>query len=236
VLLTYGGWNEAAYLSGELRDVRRNMWRVLLLGTVVITTIYLLVNLAYLRVFGLEGLRGTHTVGADMMSMLAGPWAAILLSLLVCCTALGTINACIFTGARVYYALGRDVPALGVLGAWSNRGATPVRALALQGGITLLLILFGAFSESGLEAMVAYTAPVFWLFMFLTAMAVIVLRRRDGGRERPFRVPFYPLTPLVLALTCLALFWASARYAGTGAWLGLVVLVAGLPLLWVGRL
>src|SRR5690606_38125828 len=67
VLLTYGGWNEAAYLSGELRDVRRNMWRVLLLGTVVITTIYLLVNLAYLRVFGLEGLRGTHTVGADMM-------------------------------------------------------------------------------------------------------------------------------------------------------------------------
>src|SRR5690554_2681137 len=77
VLLTYGGWNEAAYLSGELRDVRRNLWRVLLLGSVVITTIYLLVNLAYLRVFGLEGLRGTHTVGADMMSMLAGPWAAI---------------------------------------------------------------------------------------------------------------------------------------------------------------
>lgn len=235
VLLTYGGWNEAAYLSGEIRDVRRNMSRVLLLGSFAITAIYLLVNLAYLRVFGLHGLRSSAAVGADMMSLLAGSWAAILLSLVVCCTALGTINACIFTGARVYHALGRDVPAFNALGAWRRQGGTPARALAVQGAITLLLILFGALSKSGLEAMVAYTAPVFWLFMLMTALAVIQLRRRDGASARSFRVPFYPFPPLLLAATCLALFLASVRYAGAGAWLGLLVLLAGLPLLRLRR-
>src|SRR5690606_614461 len=146
-----------------------------------------------------EGLRGTQAVGADLMRLVAGPWAAVLLSLLVCCTALGTINGSIFTGARVYCALGRDVRALRGLGAWSDRGKTPARALLLQAAITLALILFGVLSQGGIQAMVAYTAPVFWLFMFLTACAVMVLRRRDREGARPFRVPSYPLTPLVFA-------------------------------------
>ncbi|MGB6103250.1 MAG: amino acid permease [Pusillimonas sp.] len=235
VLLTYGGWNEAAYLSGELRNPARNMSRVLLIGSVVVTTVYLVMNAAYLKIFGLEGLRATHAVGADLMGLVAGPWAAVLLSLLVCCTALGTINGSIFTGARVYYALGRDVPALQGLGAWSVRGATPARALLLQGCITLALILFGALTQGGVQAMVAYTAPVFWLFMSLTAGAVVVLRSRDGGHARPFKVPLYPLTPILFALSCLALCWSSVQYAGAGSLLGLAVLAAGLPLLWLQR-
>lgn len=235
VLLTYGGWNEAAYLSGEIRDVGRNMLRVLLFGTAIIVALYVLVNLAYLQVFGLDGLRNTHAVGADMSRLLAGPWAALLLSLLVCCTALGTVNACIFTGGRVYVSLGRDVPALKKLGAWSEQRETPVRALWLQGAITLGLILFGAYAESGLKAMVAYTSPVFWLFMFLTALALIRLRQRDPHHPRPFRAPLYPVLPLLLALMCLGLFWSSVVYAGAGSFLGLVVLVLGLPLCWLRR-
>jgi APA family basic amino acid/polyamine antiporter len=235
VLLTYGGWNEAAYLSGELRNPGRNMSRVLLIGTLVVTTVYLIVNAAYLRIFGLDELRGSQAVGADLMRLVAGPWAAILLSLVVCCTALGTINGSIFTGARVYYALGRDVRALRGLGEWDDRGKTPARALLLQGVITLALILFGAASQGGIQAMVAYTAPVFWLFMFLTACAVMVLRRRDKERARPFKIPLYPLTPLTFAFTCLALCWSSIQYAGVGALLGLAVLAAGLPLVWLQR-
>jgi len=90
-------------------------------------------------------------------------------------------------------------------------------------------------SQGGIQAMVAYTAPVFWLFMFLTACAVMVLRRRDREGARPFRVPLYPLTPLVFAFTCLALCWSSIQYAGAGALLGLAVLGAGLPLVWLQR-
>lgn len=235
VLLTYGGWNEAAYLSGELRNPQRNMRRVLLIGVAVVSLVYLLANLAYLNIFGLEGLRGVEAVGAELMRIIAGPMAAALLSVMVCLAALSTINASIMTGARVYYALGRDVPGLSMLGAWNDKGSTPVTALGLQSIITLGLVLFGALSNGGISTMVAYTAPVFWLFMLLTALSVIALRRRDSAQPRPFKVPLYPLTPLLFAATCLGLLWSSTLYAGPGAIAGLVVLVAGVPLLMLRR-
>jgi len=233
VLLTYGGWNESAYLSGELRDPARNMSRVLLIGTAIVTGVYLLANLALLDMFGLAGLRQAHAVGADVMRIAAGPHAAVLLSLLVCCTALSTINGSIMTGARVYVALGRDVPALRGLGRWSARGQAPAAALLAQGLITLALIGFGALADHGVQAMVAYTAPVFWFFMLLVAAAVWRLRRLHPGHARPFRVPLYPLTPLLFALSCAGLVWSSIRYAGLGAALGVAVLAVGLP--WVRR-
>ncbi|QIB52692.1 APC family permease [Pseudomonas sp. OIL-1] len=235
VLLTYGGWNEAAYLSGELRDPQRNVRRVLLIGVAVVSLVYVLANLAYLNIFGLEELRGVEAVGAELMRIIAGPMAAALLSVMVCLAALSTINASIMTGARVYYALGGDVPGLSVLGAWNDKGSTPVRALMLQGLITLGLIVFGALSKDGISTMVAYTAPVFWLFMLMTALSVISLRRRDPDRVRPFKVPLYPVLPLLFAATCLGLLWSSTLYAGPGALVGLLVLLVGLPLLMLRR-
>ncbi len=231
VLLTYGGWNEAAYLSGELRDPARNMSRVLLIGTAVVTGAYVLTNIALLEIFGLQGLRDTPALGAEVMQLAAGPYAAALLSLTICATALSTINGTIITGARVYYALGRDVPRLQALAGWSARNETPVSALVVQGVITLALVALGAFSQNSVQTMVAYTAPVFWLFMMLVAASVWRLRRLDPDRPRPFRVPLFPLPPLLLALTCAGLVVSSAMYAGAGALIGLAVLAAGAPLM-----
>ncbi len=233
VLLTYGGWNEAAYLSGELRDPGRNMSRVLLIGTAVVTGAYVLTNLALLEIFGLQGLRDTPALGAEVMQLAAGPYAAALLSLTICATALSTINGTIITGARVYYALGRDVPRLQALAGWSARNETPVSALIVQGVITLALVALGAFSQNSVQTMVAYTAPVFWLFMMLVAASVWRLRRLDPDRPRPFRVPLFPLPPLLLTLTCAGLVVSSAMYAGAGALIGLAVLAAGVPLMWL---
>jgi len=235
VLLTYGGWNEAVYLSGELRNPARMMPKVLLVGGALVIGIYLLVNLSYLHIFGLEGLRQSQAVGADLMRAVAGPMAAVLLSLMICLAALSTMNATILTGARVYYALGQDVSHLRALGRWNAAGDTPLRALALQGGITLALIIFGARSENGIATMVAYTAPVFWLFMLFTVAAVAVMRSKDPATPRPFRVPLYPLPILVFGVACVGLFWSSLLYAGQGAMVGLVVLIAGLPLLALRR-
>jgi amino acid transporter len=231
VLLTYGGWNEAAYLSGELREPARNMSRVLLIGTAIVTGAYVLINLALLQIFGLQGLRDTPALGADVMQLAAGPYAAALLSLTICATALSTINGTIITGARVYCALGRDVPRLRPLAAWSARNDTPAVALLAQGAITLALVALGAFSQNSVQTMVAYTAPVFWIFMLLVAGSVWRLRRLDPDRPRPFRVPLYPLPPALLALACAGLVYSSAVYAGAGALIGLAVLAAGLPML-----
>lgn len=231
VLLTYGGWNEAAYLSGELRNPGRNMSRVLLIGTAIVTGAYVLTNLALLEIFGLQRLRDTPALGAEVMQLAAGPYAAALLSLTICATALSTINGTIITGARVYYALGRDVPRLHALSGRSARNDTPVSALLAQGLITLALVALGAYSKNSVQTMVAYTAPVFWLFMLLVAASVWRLRRLDPDRPRPFRVPLYPFPPLLLILTCAGLVVSSTMYAGAGALIGLVVLAAGIPLL-----
>ncbi|MCU0760083.1 MAG: APC family permease [Steroidobacteraceae bacterium] len=235
VLLTYGGWNEAAYLSGELRDPRRAMWRVLLFGTGAVAVAYLVVNLAYLRALGLEGASRSEVVAADLMRLAAGDAGARLISLFVAFAALSTLNATVFTGARVYYALGQDVPALRRFGTWSTRGETPTNALWLQAAIALALVAFGSLTRDGFTATVEYTAPVFWFFLLLVALSLFVFRWREPGRELPFRVPLYPLTPALFVATCAYMLWSSLAYTGRGALLGVAVLALGLPLLWHAR-
>ena len=235
VLLTYGGWNEAAYLSGELKDVKRNMVRALMLGVAVIVALYLLINFAYLHALGMDGMRKSNAVGADLMKVVVGTSGAIVLSIIVCITAGSTLNGTIFTGARSYYALGRDVSLFHRLGIWEERGQTPANGLIVQCIITIVLIIFGSTTRDGFEAMVAYTAPVFWLFMFLVAISIIVFRVREPGRELPFRVPLYPLPPLILAAACAWMFYSALVYAGWGSIIGVVVLAIGIPLILIQR-
>jgi APA family basic amino acid/polyamine antiporter len=235
VLLTYGGWNEAAYISAEVRDGRRAMARTLLWGIGIITTLYVLANLAYVHALGLEGVRSSSVVAADLMQSALGPVGATLLSCAVALSALGSANATIITGARTTYALGRDFGAFHLLGRWNDEGSTPVNALFLQGVLALLLVAFGAVARSGFEAMVAYTAPVFWIFLAMVALAVIVLRQREPGRPRPFKVPLYPLTPLIFFAAALFMLYSSVRYAGSGALVGVAVMLAGIPVLFLVR-
>ena len=184
VLLTYGGWNEAAYLSADVRNVRRDMTRILLIGTALVTAIYVLVNVAFLHVLGLEGLRQSGAVAADVVRAGLGNSAAALVSLIVCFAALTTINASIFTGARPYHALGDDLN-LSRLGAWSDKGNNPRNAILMQSAIAMALVLAGSMARDGFTAIVEYTAPVFWGFLLLVGVSLMVLRRQDRtGRGR----------------------------------------------------
>ncbi len=183
----------------------------------ILVAVYIAVNLAFLASFGLEGLRRTDAVGADLMRLVAGEVGAILLSAIVVACALSTLNATIFTGARLYHAMGRDLPILGRLGVWSSRGENPVNGVLLQGAISLALVVFGASTRDGFQAMVDYTAPVFWSFLLLVGVSLFVLRWREPHRDIPFRVPLYPLTPLLFCATCLYLIYASIAYTGVGA-------------------
>ncbi|MGO4286658.1 APC family permease [Bosea sp. TAB14] len=231
VLLTYGGWNEAAYLSGELENPARNMARVLAIGTAILVAIYVLANLALLAILGLDGLRTSEAVAADMMRQVAGEPGAVIVSLAIVVAALSTLNATIFTGARVYFAMARDLTLLPRVGEWDERGRAPANGLLLQGAVALLLIGFGAASRDGFQSMVDYSAPVFWAFLLLVGAALPILRWREPGRNLPFRVPLYPLTPILFCLGCAYMLHASLAYTGSGALVGLAVVLAGLPLL-----
>lgn len=240
VLLTYGGWNEAAYLGGEVREARRNMLRVLVTGIVVVTGLYLIVNAGYLAALGLGGMRESKAVAADVMRLVAGDKSAVLLSLLVCVAALTTMNAAIFTGARTNYAMGRDFALFGKLGHWREAGSTPANALLLQGAISLLLVLASSFTPDGFTAMVAYTSPVFWTFFLLTALTLFVFRRR-GGEAPAFRVPLYPIIPIAFVLACGYMLYSSINYVrfavsfGAPVLAGLVIMAAGIPLYFLTR-
>lgn len=231
VLLTFGGWSEAAYLSAEVRDARRGIRRTLLWGIGIITLLYVLANAAYMKTLGLAGVAGSSVVAADALRTVTGAWGAVALSLVVVVAALSSANATIITGARSNYALGRDFHGFTLLGAWRERADAPVPALLVQGAVALALIGFGAVARSGFEAMVAYTAPVFWLFLLLTGLSLLRLRARDPRRERPFRVPLYPATPLAFCAAAAFMLHSSLSYAGAGAVLGVAVMLAGVPLL-----
>jgi APA family basic amino acid/polyamine antiporter len=235
VLLTFGGWSEAAYLSAEFRDVRHGVTRTLAWGLGIITVLYLLANGAYLRGLGLAGIAESSAVAADLMRRTFGGWGAVIVSIGVMLAALSSANATMITGARSNYALGRDVSLFSFLGIWHGDRDTPKRALLLQGAIALALVGFGALARSGFEAMVAYTAPVFWMILLGTGASLIVLRRRDPGADRPFRVPLYPLTPLLFCGISAYMLHASVAYAGRGALVGVAVVVAGIPLLALAR-
>ncbi len=227
VLLTYGGWNEAAYLSGELRDPGRTMVRALVWSLAFVTALYLLINWTFLATLGVAGVAGSKAVAADVVHQTLGSTGARLTGALVVVCALTSINAAIFTGARSSYAVGRDVDALGFLGRWHPITRTPVNALLAQGVVALALVAMGGLTRRGFETMVEYTAPVFWLFLFLTGVALLVLRRRDPARPRPFRGPLYPLTPLAFCATSGYLVYSSLAYTGLGALVGVGVLAAG---------
>jgi basic amino acid/polyamine antiporter, APA family len=173
-----------------------------------------LMNLAFVHALGLSGTR-KDTVACDVLTLALGPAAGKAISLLICVSALGAVNGQIFTGSRIYYAMGADHRLYAWLGRWNARRGTPVCSLLLQGAIALGLVLwFGRETgKGGFDRMVIFTAPAFWSFLTLVATSVIVLRRCDPLADRPYRVPGYPLTPLVFALSCGFMTYSSVQWA-----------------------
>jgi APA family basic amino acid/polyamine antiporter len=235
VLLAYGGWNEAAYVSAELKGGRRAIAVALIASLLLVTALYVLANVAYLRGLGLDGVRRSEAVAADLLSRGLGAGGARAISAVVVAAVLTSANATLLMGSRMAWAFGRDDALFAPIGRWSARAGTPVNALLAQGSVALLLVAAGAVSRRGFEAMVDYTAPVFWLFFLLTGLSLFVLRRTEPHAPRPFRVPLYPLTPAVFCAACAGLLGSSIAYAGWGAVAGLAVLGTGLVPLWASR-
>ncbi len=231
VLLTFGGWNEAAYISAEMRSGNKKMAMALISSVLIITAVYFLVNFAFLKGLGLSGMAESQAVAGDLMGAAFGSLGVTLISLIVAVCAMTSANATIFTGARSNYSLGRDFSAFRFLGKWRTEKAGPVNAFIVQGAISLILVSFGLFSRSGFETMIDYTAPVFWFFLLMVGVALFVLRKKEPNKERPFKVPLYPVLPLIFCITSAYLLYSSIMYTGWGAFVGIGVLFVGILIL-----
>jgi basic amino acid/polyamine antiporter, APA family len=235
VLLTYGGWNEAAYLSAEIRHKSSGIIKVLLYSIGFITFIYLLTNFALIKGLGFDVMKGSETVAAALISNTLGENWVRMISIIIAVAAFSTVNAVMITGARTNYALGQDFKNFRFLSKWNENESAPLNAFLFQSGIALLLIALGTATRSGFITMVEYTAPVFWLFFLLVGISLFILRRKEPGRERPFKVPLYPIIPLLFCITAAYMLYSSLVYTGIGALIGVIVLVAGIPFILIKK-
>lgn len=213
VLLTYGGWNESAYISAEVQGGVRTIVPVIVTSLAIIAIVYFLVNAALIHGLGLKGLAESKAPAADLLNQAFGAWGQKLIGLFVALAALTSINATMIVGARANYALGKDWPRLSFMGQWKSAKGSPSSAYITQAVISLALVGFGALQTDGFESMVEFTAPVFWTFLMLVGLSVFIMRHRDPSTARPFRVPLYPVTPILFCASCAYLAYSSISYA-----------------------
>jgi amino acid transporter len=219
IMLAYGGFNDAATLSAEVRTPR-DMTRALVGGMAMVTALYMIANWAYLRGLGFAGLAESEAPAAALMQFAFGQTGKTIIVLGVAVAAFSVLNALIIVGGRTLYTAAEDEPALARLAEWDQSRGVPRAAILVQTAVELALIAWGATTGRGFATMVDYLSPIYWLFLTMSALAVIVLRHRQPDVKRPYKVPLYPVLPLIFAGSCACVFYSSVRYVG---WSGCLI-------------
>ena len=235
MLWAYDGWADLTFVSGEVKDPRRNVPRALIIGTVAVIGIYLLANVAYLSVMPVDEIRTSKLVAADVALRLVGAGGVTFVSLTVMLSTFGTLNGTMLTSPRVFFAMADDGLLFKKLAAIHPRFQTPYVSIALVAALGVLFVLLRTFEQLA-DTFVTAILP----FYALGVASIFVFRKRGmPGYAPPFRTPLYPLTPILFVLATLyllvnALIDPSSRWP-TLAVFGVILL--GIPVYYatVGR-
>lgn len=238
VLFSFGGWQQTNAVAEELVDARRTLPRALILGVLIVAAAYLMVNIAYLRALGPEGLAASSAPAADAMQIYLGPVGRVLITAGIVASTVGFLAMVILMSARVYQAMAADGLFFMRVARLHPRWRTPVWALAGQGVVSLLLLLSGTYGQ-----LLDYVVFADWIFFGSTAASLLVLRSRDRRTGRAtttatadaaaaastVSVPGHPYTTLVFVAAAAYVVVGSILSNPTNALRGVLVLVAGLP-------
>lgn len=229
VSYAYAGWNSAVYITGEIRDPSKTLPRILALGSAAVAILYIALNAAFMLAAPAEDLVGKVEIGFIAAEAMFGRGAADAVGLVMASLLVSTVSAMTIAGPRVLQAIGEDFPVFRPLAA-VNRDAIPARAIYLQTAIAIVLIVTSSF-----DSILVFAGFLLALNSFVTVLGLFVLRARQPALARPFRTPFFPLTPLVyLALTGWMLVYAAAnRPVETAFAAGLIA--AGLAAYWAAK-
>lgn len=229
-LLAYDGWVQLSFVAGEIRDPQRNVVRALVIGTLGVAAIYLLANLAYMRVMTIPEIAASSHVGADAAERVLGAAGGSVVSLIVLLSILGTLNGCFLTAPRVYFAQAADGLFFRKFAEIHPKYGTPGFAILAQGLWAALLMLTGSY-----ETLIDYSLFGIWVFYGLMIAALMVLRRTQPDRPRPYRMWGYPVTPIIfLAITA----WFLGNTLLTRpwpAWAGIGLMLTGVPAYFLWR-
>ncbi len=227
-LLAYDGWVQVSFVAGEIRNPQKNILLTLALGSVACIVIYLLANIAYLRVLSISEIAASPHVGATMAERVLGSRGGILVSLTILTSIIGTINGCFLTSPRVYFAQARDGLFFQKFGEIHPRNRTPGFAILAQGAWAVVLLMSGSY-----ETLLDYAMFSLWLSYGLMVAGVIILRRKQPDLVRPYRMWGYPVTP-VLFLGITAWFLVNMlRTRPIPSVAGLLLIAAGIPVYFI---
>lgn len=224
VLWAYEGWQYVTFSAGETIDAQRNFPRALLIGSGVLIGIYLLANLAYLVAIGPVTAAQTDSVAAVAVAAVVGPSASKLVAIAILISIFSATNGLTLTAPRVYYAMARDGIFFHQLARVHPRFKTPVFAILAGSGWAILLAATGTF-----EQLLTYVVFTGWLFYALGAASIFTYRRNTQGNTLPYRVPGYPLTPLLFILAAAALVINTIVTQTSRAAIGLGIVALGMP-------
>ena len=231
-LLAYDGWVQLSFVAGEIRNPQRNVLFALAFGSIACIAIYLLANVAYLRVLTIPEIAASEHVGATVAEHALGAAGGRLVSLIILLSIIGTLNGCFLTSPRIYFAQARDGLFFQKFAEVHPRHQTPSFAILAQGVWAAVLLVSGSY-----ESLLDYAIFAIWLSYGMMVAGVIVLRIKRPDLPRPYRVWGYPITPAAfVAITCWFLL-NMILTRPTPSLVALVLIASGIPvyLLWTRR-
>jgi APA family basic amino acid/polyamine antiporter len=224
ILFAYGGWQVSTYIAEEMRNPEKDLPRSLVLGTLSVVAIYLLVNVAYLRTLGLEGLAGTGTPAAETAGRWMGAAGERFVSAAIAISTFGFLNLSVLAPARVYYAMAADGAFPPSLARLHPRFGTPDVAIILQAVWAIALAVTG-----GYEQLLSWVVFGDWIFFGLTVGGLFILRRRLGT-PASHGTPLYPWLPAFFVVVAIIVVMATIREHPKQSGIGALLLLAGLPI------
>jgi len=234
VLFTYGGWQQTNFIAEEIIEPERNLPRALVLGVTIVVAVYLLTNLAYLRVLGYAGLAASTAPAADTMRAVLGPAGGKIIAAGIALSTFGFLNLVILVTPRVLQAMAADGVFFRRFAVLHPAYQTPTAAIVALAAFAVLLTLTGTFGQ-----LVDYVTFGDWIFFGLTAACLFVYRFREqgAGSRKHFRVPGYPVTVIIFVLVAAYVVFSSIVSNPRNAAIGAGLIGLGIPafLYWRSR-
>ncbi|MEW6456601.1 MAG: amino acid permease [Acidobacteriota bacterium] len=224
ILFTYDGWIHINYIAGEVKNPSRNIPVSLIVSIMIITGIYLLANIAYIKVLSIQEIANSERVAADVAEKIIGSYGGALISIMVIVATFGANNGMILAGPRVYYAMAEDQLFFSFLSKINKRYHTPVNSILIQGLWSSVLVLSGSY-----EQLLTYVIFTSFLFYGMSSFGVILLRRKRPDLKREYKTWGYPYTPVVFILFSAALVLNTIASNPRDSLIGIFIMFLGIP-------
>ncbi len=222
VIFSYGGWQTATFIAGEIKEPRKNLPRGLILGVTGVVVLYLAANVVYVSVLGTAGLAASSAPASDVMRRALGDMGARIIAAGIAISTAGFLSQSMLTAPRVYFAMAKDGLFFNVVGMVHPRTRAPVVAIALQGLLAIVIALLGTY-----ERILNYVVSVDTIFFGLTACCIFVFRKREPAGVN--RVPGHPVTTILFIAVCWLVVINTVYRYPENTLIGIAILLAGIP-------